>query len=150
MPTRFTALLGALALAGCAAEIRSALLTQDQDALVSEQCSRPNPPHHQGSWVPAEDDIKHLEEDLPGLDAFAGPDCCGGKRVGDPKAYQRQYFGIVASGKPLIYVNAFLDTVPNKDWKHYAIVICDGGRAAWGAVYDPRERRFSDFSFNGG
>jgi hypothetical protein len=37
----------------------------------------------------------------------------------------------------------------NKDWKAYAIVICDGGSGAWGALYDPSSRDFSGFAFNG-
>jgi hypothetical protein len=150
MNKRLGVALAALALAGCGAPVRYAVLGSEQDGVVTEQCSRPNPPRHEGSWVPLPEDIKHLEEDLPGLDALAKPDCCGGRRVGDPQAYLRQYFGIVSGGRRLIYVNAFLAAGPNTDWKQSAVVICDGGSAAWGAVYNPQARRFAEFAFNGG
>jgi len=138
----------AAAIAGCAGnKTRFAVLGSDQADLVTEQCSRPNPPRYESSWQPGPQDIKQLEQDLPGLNKLAPADSM--PRVGDPGSYDRQYFGIVVHGHRLIYINAFLDAMANKDWKAYAIVICDGGSAAWGAVYDPGSRDFSHFSFNG-
>ena len=144
------ALLAALALAGCATPPLYTALGADQLDLVSEQCSRPNPPHHESVWQPSPDDLKQAEQELPQLNALAPADCCGAAHPGDAKAYQRQYFGLVSGGKRLLYVNAFLPAMPNKSWTDYAIVICDGGSGAWGAVYAPTERRWSDLHFNGG
>jgi hypothetical protein len=144
------ALLAALALGACAAPARYALLGPDQLALAAEQCSRPNPPHVDSVWQPSPEELKQAEADLPQLDALAPADCCGNAPPGDARAYQRQYFGIVSGGKRLLYANAFLDTMPNKEWQQYAIVVCDGGSGAWGAVYDPKQRRWSDLRFNGG
>lgn len=143
-------LLAALALAGCAAPLPYVALGPDQLDLVSEQCSRPNPPHHDSVWQPGPADLQGAEQELAQLDALAPADCCGAARPGDPKAYRRQYFGIVAGGRRLLYANAFLEPMANKEWKDYAIVVCDGGSGAWGAVYDPRERRWTDLHFNGG
>ena len=144
------ALLGcAAAIAGCAGnKPRSTVMPADQAELVTEQCSRPNPPHYDSTWQPSPHDIAQLEQDLPALNALAPP---GGDapHVGDATAYDRQYFGILVHGHHKIYINAFIDAMANKDWKAYAIVVCDGGSAAWGAVYDPSSRDFSDFSFNG-
>lgn len=148
---RLRGLAGALACAallpGCAAPMHSAVLGPDQAELVEEQCSRPNPPHYDSTWQPGPEDVRRLEQDLPALDSLAPAGAL--PRVGDPAAYDRQYFGIQAQGRRLIYVNAFLEPMANKDWKHYAIVICDGGTGAWGALYDPASRSFSDFAFNG-
>ena len=142
-------LLAAAALAGCATPLPYTMLGADQLELVSEQCSRPNPPRYESAWQPGPEDLKLAEQELPQLNALAPADCCGTARPGDAKAYQRQYFGIVAGGKRLLYVNAFLGAMANKSWTDYAIVVCDGGSGAWGAVYDPSSRDFSDFSFNG-
>ena len=134
-------------LGGCAGDkVHFAVLGADQAELVEEQCSRPNPPRYDSTWQPGPEDIKRLEQDLPSLDALAPGNT---PRLGDAAAYDRQYFGIQVKGRRLIYVNAFLETMANKDWKQYAIVICDGGSRAWGALYDPDSRDFSDFSFNG-
>jgi hypothetical protein len=143
-------LLAAAALAGCAAPARYAALGPDQLELAAEQCSRPNPPRYESTWQPGPEDLTGAEQELAQLDALAPADCCGAARPGDPKAYQRQYFGIVSGGRRLLYANAFLDSMPNKEWQHYAIVVCDGGSGAWGAVYDPRQRRWSELRFNGG
>jgi hypothetical protein len=143
-------LTAGLLLAGCAAPLRYAALGPDQLDLVAEQCSRPNPPRYESIWAPSPEQLQQAEQDLGQLDTLAPADCCGAVRVGDPKAYQRQYYGIIVKGQRLIYVNAFLDTIPNKEWRQYAIVICGGGTAAWGALYDPAARQFSEFAFNGG
>jgi len=143
------ALAAALALAACADEVRSAVMGQDQGEIVAEQCSRPNPPPYQSVWQPGPAEVQQLEQDLPALDARAPADCCGGLRVGDPKAYDRQYYGIVVQGRRLIYINAFIPTMANKDFRSYSIVLCGGGNGAWGALYDPQSRGFSAFAFNG-
>jgi hypothetical protein len=144
------ALLAAAALAGCSTPLRYTALGADQLDLAAEQCSRPNPPPHESVWQPTPDVLVQAEQELPQLNALAPADCCGTARPGDPKAYQRQYFGIVSGGKRLLYVNAFVDNMANKDWQSYAIVVCDGGVGAWGAVYDPKQRSWSDLHFNGG
>jgi len=139
-------LAGAAGIAGCVGgTVHSAVMDTDQADLVMEQCSRPNPPHYQSTWKPGPQDVKQLEQDLPALKALAPPSAA----VGDPGAYDRQYFGLVVHGKHLIYINAFRDSSanPDKDWKFYAMVFCEAN-GAWGAVYDPASRSFSDLVFN--
>jgi len=143
------ALLAGAALNGCASRVYSAVLGTDQGEIVAEQCSRPNPPRHESSWTPGPEDIRQLEQDLPALQAQVPAAWRDSMPVGDPKAYVRQYFGILAHGRRLIYVNAFREPMANKEWQRYAIVLCDGGSGAWGAVYDPASRGFSDFAVNG-
>jgi hypothetical protein len=67
-------LLAAAALAGCAAAPRYTALGPDQLGLVSEQCSRPNPPRHESAWQPAPADLEQAEADLAQLDALAPPE----------------------------------------------------------------------------
>jgi len=35
------------------------------------------------------------------------------------------------------------------DWHKKAVVICDGGEAFWGVVFNPVENIFYDLQFNG-
>ncbi len=143
------ALAATAALNGCAGHARFAVLGPEQGEIVAEQCSRPNPPRHESSWTPGPEDVLQLEQDLPALQKLVPAAWQDSMPVGDGKAYVRQYFGILAQGRRLIYVNAFREAMANKEWRQYAIVVCDGGSGAWGAVYDPASRSFSDFALNG-
>lgn len=142
------ALAGAALVSGCAGNVRSAVLGTEQTEVVAEQCSRPNPLHYESTWQPAPADIGQLEQDLPLLNAQSP--AAATAHVGDAPAYYRQYFGITVHGRHLIYVNAFVEGMyRSTDWKQFAIVVCDGGNGAWGALYDPANRLFSGFAFNG-
>ena len=53
-----------------------------------------------------------------------------------------------------MYINAFRNftggnSESSEDWKHKAVIACDGGNYFWGALYDPEMREFSDLSANG-
>jgi|GEM_PF-3874182 len=57
-------------------------------------------------------------------------------------------------GKRCVYINAFRNftggnSESSEDWKHKAVIACDGGNYFWGALYDPETREFSDLSANG-
>ena len=36
------------------------------------------------------------------------------------------------------------------EWRHPAIMICDGGDDYWGLEYDPATKTYSQLAFNGG
>jgi hypothetical protein len=69
----------------------------------------------------------------------------------------RQYAGFISSGRKIIYVNALprrdtesqMPDEPPEDWKHKALVMCDGGPQFFGVEYDPQTKAFSNFAFNG-
>ena len=67
--------------------------------------------------------------------------------------YYRQYVGVIAGGKKLIYLNAFISgglaVNPNKDWKTTAIIVCDGGDGFWGVEFDPADNAFHHYASNG-
>ncbi len=70
--------------------------------------------------------------------------------INNPGDFDRQYVGIEAKGKRLIYINAFrLPSDSNLDPARTAIRVCDGGAGFWGAVYDPQVGKFSDVEVNG-
>ncbi len=124
------------------------------DKLLS-QCSRPAPEHVEGQWVPSSDQLHDLEMRLPQAleEALA-------KRKGnnaEASHIARQYAGFIAAGRKIIYVNAFTqrETEPPfpgrdpADWRHDAMIVCDGGAVFFGVEYDPETHTFSHFAFNG-
>lgn len=84
---------------------------------------------------------------LAKLEAKVG--ACLGCRIRSINDYYRQYVGIEVEGRRLVYINAFdvrFNATPSRQW--HPEVMCDGGDAYWGALYDPGTRAFSDLAFN--
>ncbi len=113
-------------------------------AQVLDTCSRPSPGRDAarvtGYWAPSRQQVEQLEAALVQLQP----------QLQDVAGFDRQYVGIEAQGKQLIYVNAFhLPDGANIDPAREAIRACDGGRAFWGAVFDPQSGQFSELEFNG-
>lgn len=118
----------------------------DAEALV-EQCTR-DTPAIEGSWQPSAADIVALEANLAKLTELNATACCvPGKLKGDPADYYRQYAGVIINGEKRIYINS----VPG-GWhgsKLHPQILCEGGKGAWGAVYNPKTQSFSDLALNG-
>ncbi len=146
--------------------------------LLSQPCSRANPPKFQDTWQPSEGEIKELEERLSLLQQLKSSLCCHlGGRVKNVHAYYRQYLGLVVNGRKLIYINALEIRSLSEDqskaeilcrefrahhsdclgglnhasdrWRQQPITVCDGGDSFWGAIYNPQTKNFSDLAFNG-
>lgn len=51
----------------------------------------------------------------------------------------------------MIAISAFVASCggPPADWDETPVIICDGGHAAWTALYDVRTGRFSELYFSG-
>lgn len=114
-------------------------------AQVLDTCSRPSPGRDTGRvtgyWAPSRQQVEQLEARLPMLQG----------QVPDAVDFDRQYVGIEADGRELIYVNAFkLPDDSNINPARQAIRVCDGGAMFWGAVFDPQSGTFSEFHPNGG
>ncbi|HEY0335041.1 MAG TPA: hypothetical protein VGC74_15260 [Stenotrophomonas sp.] len=113
-------------------------------AQVLDTCSRDSPARHPGEvtgyWAPSREQVEQLESRLAQLQS----------QVANPGDFDRQYVGIEANGRRLIYINAFhLPNDSEMDPARTAIRVCDGGAQFWGALYDPELGTFSDVSFNG-
>lgn len=113
-------------------------------AQVLDTCSRPSPGHDAGRvtgyWAPSRQQVEQLEAQLGQLEG----------RVSSPQDSDRQYVGIEADGRELIYVNAFtLADGSDIDPAREAIRVCDGGATFWGAVFDPRSATFSELQVDG-
>lgn len=113
-------------------------------AQVLDTCSRDSPARHPGEitgyWAPSRQQVEQLEARLDQLQPTI-------PRPGD---FDRQYVGIEAKGRRLIYINAFqLPDDTELDPARVAIQVCDGGAQFWGAVYDPESGQFTDIERNG-
>ena len=98
-------------------------------------------------WTPSRADVRRLEADLPRLRSPGGTPI-----TPDITHYYRQYLGIVAGRRRLIYVNGFAappSAEGANDWRRRPVFVNDGGTGFFHVIYDPRTRRFQDFGFNG-
>ncbi len=113
-------------------------------AQVLDTCSRPSPGRDAGRvsgyWAPSRQQVDQLEAALPQLQPA----------LADARDFDRQYVGIEIAGRQLIYINAFhLPDGASINPAREAIRVCDGGRAFWGALFDPQSGQFSELQFNG-
>ncbi len=122
-------------------------MPESQAAALLKQCSRPTPTHVDGHWKVPATAIETLERDLPKLSSIRSG--MFGDFVSEPSAYFRQYAGITIRGKRFIYISAVRMDAPLPNWRTEPTILCDGGKSAWGALYDPATRGFSQFEFNG-
>ncbi len=72
----------------------------------------------------------------------------------NPEATFRQYLGVIVDNRRLIYVNAIAAStlkLPNfsDNPRINPVIICDGGSAFWGVLYDPDTKTFSQLDANG-
>ena len=121
-----------------------------------KQCSR-EVPQIEGKWNPSQADIDEMESDMGAIADLTSEGCCySGVQIHNPKFYCRQYVGVVVNGRRMIYVNAFSpDNIDARNpakigyWRKHIEVICDGGKDAWGCLYNVRTHQFSQLSVNG-
>ena len=124
---------------------KSVLLSESEAKRLTHQCSRPGPSDFSETWKPTAAEIKAMESkfsDLKELKAEGG-------QVENPEHFYMQYIGVVIKGKKSIYINAFADSEPPKNWKEKAVIVCDGGEDFWGVLYDVETGKFSELAFNG-
>ncbi len=136
--------------------ITSTVLNADEAKLVTSQCSRAGPEKVEGVWVPSKSDIEALEKHLNLLKQLESTACCmRGKIEGRLSQYQLQYAGIILGGRKLIYINASPADFDKKmsrvtgERRSGPVLVCDGGKNFWGAIYDPETQSFRDLAFNG-
>ena len=70
--------------------------------------------------------------------------------------YYRQYVGIIAGTKRLVFVSAFNKQLPSgepawipADWTHRPVTVCGGSTDAWRVAFDPQTKQFSHWDVNG-
>src|SRR5262249_847349 len=137
---------GSLAIA-MAAEVtlpdRATILSTSEGPKIIRQCSRPGPENVSDFWMPAVADVLAAEKELPSLLRDSGHKI-------KLENTNRQYVGIIAHGKKLIYVNGFsVDPSMPHGWRASATIVCDGGDAFLGAEFNPVTKAFTHLEFNG-
>lgn len=118
---------------------RSVLLPAEKAKDLTHQCSRKSP-GFTATWDPTAVDIAKMEANfnkIVGLNS-------------DLHDFYMQYVGLVVDGKKVIYINAFKDESSSQsNWKTIPTIVCDGGEAFWGILFDVQKGEFFDLTFNG-
>ncbi|MGO9796229.1 MAG: hypothetical protein ACLPLZ_09055 [Terracidiphilus sp.] len=102
-----------------------------------------------GSWMPSQADVEGLEANLSQISALGETGWKSTRHIESPERYYRQYMGVTARRKRLIYINAFCDDPPPPDWKTRLLVVADGWTCYWQVFYDPVTKQFSNLTING-
>ena len=120
---------------------------------ILEQCSRASPRNVKNIMTVSDSLIQLVKQDLHQLDTMRMPHVGGIKKS---FYYAVQMIGYTAKKNQYIYLNvlAIDEGEPGnyshyENWKEKAIVICDGGMANWGVVYNLNKQKFEDLQFNG-
>ena len=128
-----------------------AVLSPSEAAALAKQCSRPGPPPFDGTWTPTRAQVSALKVHLPGLVGMKATGCCLQERSIKTLSNVRvQVVGLVlVGGKRVFYLNGLSGMEGEESWRTKADVVCDGGDAFWGVIFDPATDAFSDLAFNG-
>ncbi len=107
------------------------------------------PGSHSESWEPTLGDINDVEADLAQITTLSNTDSDPSRHIDSPRGYYRQYLAVSMGGKRKIYVNALCTIDQDTNWRKRLIVVADGGKCFWHAMYDVSTRTFSELSVNG-
>ena len=120
------------------------------------QCSRSAPGNVKGFWRPSNEDVKNLEDNFTKILQLAGTGCCNsGPGIEHLEKFGFQYLGVVIKGRKYIYINAFPISEVQEfektggDPLREPMIVCDGGPAFWGALFEVESKKFSALAFNG-
>ena len=137
---------------------RSVIFPQERALELTRQCGRPVPQHVTGTWTPYAATIAQLERELtPALQQALDRTPSLDQKMPRASEYYRQYGGLIAGGRHIVYVNGFHETyvsrtasigLSSRSWRHRAVWVCDGGYAFFGAEYDPATGQVSALVFN--
>lgn len=73
-----------------------------------------------------------------------------GEKISPSYKHVYQYIGIIVDSRKKIYVNGLVPLIESDYNIHNDIIsVCDGGKYAWGIVFDIESKQFSDLQFNG-
>ena len=136
-----------------------AMVLPPSAGAFSWRCSVDVPLFHRGFFTPGRALVAKLEVDLSHFLPFAealGPAPYAAPSRPPLSSYPRQYLGVhFANGDTLVIINAFRSVElakfgkPMSYWRRRFVDVCDGGPGFWHVEYDPVQRRFRRFSFNG-
>jgi hypothetical protein len=123
------------------------LLPATEIATYAGRIASPKP--RMENWEPTVADIDDLEANLAQIPALSSKEPDVSPHIDDPNQYFRQYLAVVVNGRKTIFVNALCNIQPGQDWRKRLIILSDGGKCFWNAIYDPATQKFSDLAVNG-
>lgn len=123
------------------------LLPETEIATYASLFAAPKP--RMEIWEPTVADMDDIEANLPQIAELSNKDQDASRHVDDPNQYFRQYLAVVANGKKIIFVNALCKVEAGEDWRKHLIIVTDGGKCFWNALYDPATQTFSNLLVNG-
>lgn len=123
------------------------LLPESEVAAYAEFFPGPKP--RLDSWEPTVGDINDLNSNLSQISALSDKEPATNLHIADPNQYFRQYLALVVDGKRTIFVNAMCSVDRVQDWRKRLVIVMDGGKCYWHAVYDPGAHAFSNLMVNG-
>jgi len=103
---------------------------------------------HAESWEPTLGDMNDMEADVVQITALSKSEPDSSRRIESPKEYYRQYLALQINGNRKIFLNAICSVDHEPNWRKHLVVVRDGGKCFWHAMYDLSTRTFSDFSMN--
>lgn len=102
------------------------------------------------NWEPTVGDMNDAEANLSQIPALSSKDPDPGRHIDNPRQYFRQYGAVVINGRRVLLLNALCSVRGHEnDWRKHLIVVMDGGKCYWHALYDPSTGQFSDLTING-
>ena len=103
-------------------------------------------------WDPTAEVITQMETLLKDLNkAIARTGCTVSGEPKDINRFRRQYFGVVLSGRRVVFINAFDLEIGNGQSNGKPNKMCaavnDGYCSFWSAIYDPETQMFEKLKF---
>jgi hypothetical protein len=142
-------------LAASVDEPRWVVFIATEASAFTQPCSRRFPAGLSEPWDPEPADVARAERRFDAMVDEAFDDLPADHSDRRPTSYYRQYAGFLRNGKRVLYVNAVAEEViawwelPDRSWRHNAVLICDGGTLTFGAVFDLEKNDFDSVEFNG-
>jgi hypothetical protein len=132
---------------------RGVVLAGDAARQLVHQCSRPAPDAAavEGTWMPSTGQVLRVDSQL----SVRLRRELSGERDLPVALFHRQYAGLKVHGRDIIYVNGFAISPHDSTagwsarWRTEPIVVCDGGKAFFGAAFDLERDSLMLLGFNG-
>lgn len=100
-------------------------------------------------WEPTMGDMNNVEGSLSQISELSKKDPT--RPINNPAEYFRQYGAVVIDGRRFFVLNAFcsIEQAHASDWRNRLIIVLDGGKCYWRALFDVSRQRFTALSVNG-
>jgi len=104
-----------------------------------------------GSWEPTVGDMNGVEANLEQVTELSSKYPDAFRHIENPSQYFRQYGAVLIDGQQAILVNAFCPLGKDKSelWRKHLIVVSDGGKCYWKALFDVSTQKFTKLAVNG-